>query len=200
MAYNKKYADWGKKVWIDIIAPSNIFNEIKLGETPINKDNIENVVGRKLDLNLAFILNNFRYQNFKAIFKINKISGTKAYSDLVDIMLYPAYIRRVSRKGTSKIEESFEANTKDNYLIKVKPLIITKYKAHREQKNELRKSFRKYLEEKIPTLNYYELIEKMINYDLQNEVKQVLNKIFPVNNIEIRRITYIKQVQLAENK
>ena len=205
MAYNKKYADWSKKVWVDIYAPVEIFNENKIGETPVNKDNIENVIGRTVDLNLAFILNNFKYQNYKVIFQINKVSGLKAYTELKEVMLYPSYIRRITMKGTSKIEDSFIVKTNDGYDVRIKPLVITRFKAHRSQRTEIRKVYRKYLEEKVSSLKYYELIEKVINYDLQNEIKPALNKIFPVSNVEIKRITKISQVkqriqQAVENK
>jgi len=205
MAYNKKYADWSKKVWVDIYAPVEIFNENKIGETPVNKDNIENVIGRTVDLNLAFILNNFKYQNYKVIFQINKVSGLKAYTEVKEVMLYPSYVRRITRKGTSKIEDSFIVKTNDGYEVRIKPLVITRFKAHRSQRTEIRKTYRKYLEEKASSLKYYELIEKVINYDLQNEIKPTLNKIFPVSNVEIRRITKISQVkqeipQTVENK
>jgi len=102
MAYNKKYADWSKKVWVDIYAPVEIFNENKIGETPVNKDNIEEIIGRSVDLNLAFILNNFKYQNYKVIFQINKISGLKAYTEVKEIMLYPSYIRRITKERNIK--------------------------------------------------------------------------------------------------
>ncbi|MFP3256682.1 MAG: hypothetical protein RXO36_02640 [Candidatus Nanopusillus acidilobi] len=205
MAYNKKYADWSKKVWVDIYAPVEIFNENKIGETPANKDDVEEIIGRSVDLNLAFILNNFKYQNYKVIFQINKISGLKAYTEVKDIMLYPSYIRRITKKGTSKIEDSFIVKTNDGYEVKIKPLVITRFKAHRSQRAEIRKTYRKYLEEKVSSLKYYELIEKVINYDLQNEIKPALNKIFPVSNVEIRRITKISQIkqevpQTVENK
>jgi len=205
MAYNKKYADWSKKVWIDIYAPVEIFNENKIGETPVYKDNVENVTGRSIDLNLAFVLNNFKYQNYKVIFQINKISGLKAYTEVKEIILYSSYIRRITRKGASKIEDSFIVKTSDGYEIRIKPLVITRFKAHRSQKTEIRKTYRKYLEEKASSLKYYELIEKVINYDLQNEIKPTLNKIFPVSNVEIRRITKISKVyqkipQTVENK
>jgi small subunit ribosomal protein S3Ae len=205
MAYNKKYADWSKKVWVDIYAPVEIFNENKIGETPVYKDNVENVIGRTVDLNLAFVLNNFKYQNYKVIFQINKVSGLKAYTEVKEIMLYSSYIRRITRKGTSKIEDSFIVKTSDGYEVRIKPLVITRFKAHRSQKTEIRKTYRKYLEEKASSLKYYELIEKVINYDLQNEIKPTLNKIFPVSNVEIRRITKISQVnqkvlQTVENK
>jgi small subunit ribosomal protein S3Ae len=174
---------------------------MKIGETPVYKDKIENAIGRTVDLNLAFLLGNFKYQNYKVIFKINKISGLGAYTEVKEIMLYPAYVRRLTRKGTSKIEDSFIVKTNDGFDIRIKPLVITRFKAHRSQKTGIRKTYRKYLEEKVPTLKYYELIEKIINYDLQNEIKPVLNKIFPVANVEIRRLTLLTPiVQTIENK
>lgn len=188
MAYNKKYADWSRKIWIEVYAPQQIFNEKMIGETPIYKDNMENVIGRTVDLNLAFITGNFKYQNYKIIFKINKISGTKAFTEIKEISLYSAYVRRITRKGTSKIDDSILAQTLDGIKVRIKPLVITRFKAHRPQRTAIRLKYREYLLEKIKTLNYYDLIEKTINYDLQNEIKSVLNKIFPVDKVEIRRI------------
>ncbi len=203
MAYNKKYADWSKKIWIDILAPQQIFNEMKLGETPVNKDNIENVLGRTVELNAAFILNNFKYQNYKIKFKVTKVSGLRAYSEIVELSLYPAYVRRITRVGTSKIDDSIVFSTQEGFKVRVKPLVITHGKAHRSQKHEIRMLYRKYLQEKITSLKYYELIEKVLNYDLQNEVKPILNKIFPIERVEVRRIillTPILQKEKIENK
>ena len=67
-------------------------------------------------------------------------------------MLYPSYIRRITRKGTSKIEDSFIVKTNDGYDVRIKLLVITRFKAHRSQRTEIRKVYRKYLEEKVSSL------------------------------------------------
>ena len=186
MAYNKKYADWSRKIWFEIIAPQKIFNEMVIGETPAYKP--EQVIGRTVDLNLAFLTGNFRYQNMKVIFQIYKVSGLKAYTQIKEVALYDAYVRRIVRKGTSRIDDSFVAETKDGIKVRVKPLVITRFRAHRKQKSAIRKAFREYLLNKIKELDYEELIEKIINRELQNEIAPTLNKIFPVQHVEIRRI------------
>lgn len=188
MAYNKRYADWSRKVWVEIYAPQRIFNEKILGETPVYRDNIENVIGRTVDLNLAFITGNFKYQNYKVIFRINKVVGTKATTEIKELSLYDVYVRRLTRKGTSKIDDSFVTETADGIKVRIKPLVITRFKAHRKQKTAIRLTYRQYLLEKAKTLTFEDLIEKTINYELQNEIKPVLNKIFPVDKVEIRKI------------
>ena len=186
MGYNKKYADWSKKIWFEIIAPQRIFNEMVIGETPAYKP--EQVIGRTIDLNLAFLTGNFRYQNMKVIFQIYKVSGLKAYTQIKEIALYDAYVRRIVRKGTSRVDDSFAVETKDDIKVRVKPLVITRYRAHGRQKSAIRKTFKEYLINKIKELNYEDLIEKVINRELQNEIAPTLNKIFPVQHVEIRRI------------
>jgi len=186
MAYNKKYADWSRKKWFEIIAPTKIFNEIVLGETPAYEEN--QVIGRTVDLNLAFIIGNFKYQNMKVIFQINKVTGLKAYTEIKEISLYDAYVRRIVKRGTSRIDDSFVAKTKDGIDIRIKPLVITRFKAHRRQKTAIRKTYKEFLIKKAEELEFYDFIEKVINYELQNEIRPVLNKIFPVSHVEIRRV------------
>ncbi|RIB35132.1 MAG: hypothetical protein BXU00_02945 [Candidatus Nanoclepta minutus] len=196
MAYNKRYADWSRKVWIEVYAPDKIFNSILLGETIVNRDEEEKVFGRKIELNLAFITGNFKYQNYKAKFKINRLSGGKLYSELVELSLYDSYIRRISRKETSKIDDSFILKTKDDVEIRIKPLVITRFKANREQKTAIRKAYREFLESKVSTLDFYEVIEKAMNYEIQEEVRPILNKIFPIDRIEIRKIVRLSPIKM----
>jgi len=196
MAYNKKYADWSKKVWIEIYAPDKVFNSIFLGETIVNRDEVEKALGRTVELNLAFITGNFKYQNYKVRFKVSRLSGGKLYSELVEISLYDAYIRRIVRKGTSRIDDSFVVRTKDGIDVRVKPLVITRYKANRRQRSSIRKTYKEFLINKIQTLEFYDLVEKVINYEIQEEVRPVLNKIFPVDRVEIRRLIRITPIEI----
>ena len=196
MAYNKKYADWSRKVWIEIYAPDRVFNGILLGETIVNRDEVERALGRTIELNLAFITGNFKYQNYKVKFKANRLSGGKLYSELVEISLYDAYIRRIVRKGTSRIDDSFVVRTKDGIDVRVKPLVITRYKANRRQRSSIRKTYKEFLVNKIQTLEFYDLVEKVINYEIQEEVRPVLNKIFPVDRVEIRRLIRITPIEI----
>jgi len=196
MAYNKKYADWSKKVWIEIYAPDKVFNSILLGETIVNRDEVEKALGRTVELNLAFITGNFKYQNYKVKFKVSRLSGGKLYSELVEISLYDAYIRRIVRKGTSRIDDSFIVRTKDGIDVRVKPLVITRYKANRRQRSSIRKTYKEFLVNKIPTLEFYDLVEKVINYEIQEEIRPVLNKIFPVDRVEIRRLVRLTPIEI----
>lgn len=199
MAYNKRYADWSRKVWVEIYAPQKVFKEVFIGETPVYKDNIENIVGRIVDINLAFLTGNYKYQNYKGIFKIFRVSGLRAYTELVEISLYDAYVRRLARVGTSKIDDSFVVKTLDGYDVRVKPMIITRGKANRSQRRDLRNKYREYLLSVISRMEYYDLIEKIINYDIQNEIKPILNKIFPVSHVEIRRFILLSPLLAKEN-
>ena len=196
MGYNKKYAEWNKKVWYEIVAPQEIFNEMVLGETPAYDP--EQVIGRTVDLNLAFLTGNFRQQNIKVIFQIYKVSGLKAFTAIKEVALYDAYIRRIVRKGTSRIDDSFKVTTKDGIDVQIKPLVVTRYRAHYRQRAAIRKKYREFLTNKVPELTYSELIEKVINKELQSEISPILNKIFPVQHVEIRKLTRLTPIIQVE--
>jgi len=196
MAYNKKYADWSRKVWLEIYAPEKVFNNALLGETVVNRDEEEKVIGRTVEVNLAFLTGNFKYQNYKVKFKVNKIAGGKLYSELVEISLYDSYVRRIVRRDTSRVDDSFIAKTKDGVDIRIKPLVITRFKANRRQRAAIRKTYKEFLINKIQTLDFYELVEKVMNYEIQEEIKPVLNKIFPVDRVEIRRLIRLAPIKM----
>ncbi len=198
MAYNKKYADWNKKIWFEIIAPQKVFNEVSLGETPAYDP--KSVIKRKVSLNLAFLTGNFRLQNMKAVFQIYDVKSNKAYTELVELSLYDAYVKRIVRKGTSRVDDSFEIETKDGIKIRIKPLIVTRYRAKRRQRAALRSTMKQLLSEKIPNMEFYELVDKIMKRELQNELFPTLNKIFPVGHVEIRKLVRVTPiVQEEEN-
>lgn len=195
MAYNKKYADWSKKVWIEVYAPQKVFGGVLLGETIVNKEEENKAINRTIDLNLAFLTGNFKYQNYKAIFKIVSFSSGKYYTELKELALYEAYVRRIVKKGTSRIDDSFIVKTIDNINIRIKPLIITRYKANRKQKASIRKTCKEFLQNRIQSLEFYDLINKIINYEIQDELKTILNKIFPIDKVEIRRLIRLEEAK-----
>ncbi|MEM4757792.1 MAG: hypothetical protein QW184_01400 [Nanopusillaceae archaeon] len=195
MAYNKRYADWSRKIWLEVYAPQKVFRNVLLGETLVNREEEQKAINRTVDLNLAFLTGNFKYQNYKAIFKIVSFSGEKYYTELKELALYEAYVRRIVRKGTSKVDESFVVKTLDGVDVRIKPLIITKHKANRRQKASIRKICKEFLQNKVQSLEFYDLINKIMNYEIQDELKPILNKIFPVDKVEIRRLVRIEKLK-----
>ncbi len=193
--YVKRYADWKRKIWFEIVAPRQIFNEVPLGETPAYE--ASQVIGRRVEWNLALLTGNFRFQNAKVIFRIVRVQGTKAHTELEAYELYEAYIRRIVRRGTDRIDDSFVVKTRDGIEVRVKPLVITAYNTTRSKRKAIRKKFREIIENVAKELDYYDFMRKILFQELQNEARPILHKIYPVDKVEIRkaiRVTPFKEV------
>ena len=56
-----------------------------------------------------------------------KIEGNNAIAEPVELLVLPYFIRRMMRKGTNYVEDSFSAGCK-NAQVKIKPFFITRKK------------------------------------------------------------------------
>jgi len=176
MAYNKKYADWKRKIWFTIIAPPE-FNEVELGETPAY--DAKYLPGRRVELNMALILGDYKKQNWKAKFRITNVEGTRAKTKLESIETYDAVIQRWVEPGRDKIFDSFVVKTKDGQLVRIKPVLITRKRLHRSQQTAIIKMWREFIANYAKDLDFNSLVMKVLNEELQEKLKTQIKKIYP---------------------
>jgi len=176
MAYNKKYADWKRKIWFKIVAPPE-FNEVELGETPAYKP--EQVPGRRVEINLALILGDYKMQNYKAKFRIERVEGTTAKTKLESVEMYEPIIQRWVEPGRDKIFDSFVVKDKDGNLVRFKLVMITRRKLHHRQTTAIRKIWREIIANYAQKLTFTDLVKKILNEELQNTIKTQVKKIYP---------------------
>ena len=58
-------------------------------------------------------------------------------SELVSMQILQTYIRKVMRRGTDYVEDSFETSSKDN-LLRIKPFLLTRNRVSRAIRNAIR--------------------------------------------------------------
>jgi len=117
----------GKKRWYHIFPPS-VISKNSLGESSAYDPN--SLVGRTISKNLGEVLGDHKAQNVQITFKINKIIENKATSKVTGYELLSSFLRRSVKPGKSRIDDSFIAKTKDNVQVKLKSLIVTRFKCH----------------------------------------------------------------------
>jgi len=96
-----------------------------------------------------------------------------------------SYIKRVMRKSTDYVEDSFEAETKDQ-LTRIKPLLITRKRVSRAVLNALRVLTNKHLTAHLKTRTSNEIFEEIMTNKLQKQLSLKLKKIYPLALCEIR--------------
>ncbi len=102
-----------------------------------------------------------------------------------EIKLLPYYLKRLARKGTSYVEDSFSTKCKDAQ-IRIKPFLITRKKVSRNVRKALRNLARKELEEYVKSKPSEELFDDILKNKLQKPLSLKLKKIYPLSVCEIR--------------
>ena len=178
-----KMAKKREKKWYEILA-SKQFNNLPIGETVAYED--KNLIGRIIKANVANLVRDPKLQNVRLNFRINEIKEGKAHTEIYGYSLVGSYIKRIVRAGRSKVDDSFLVNTKDGVKIRLKPLVLTRYKTQRSVLTALRKLVEKDFREYIEKENYDKFVSELVSKKLQRDLKRKLGKIYPVGMVEIR--------------
>ncbi|HLD98106.1 MAG TPA: hypothetical protein VI815_02185 [Candidatus Nanoarchaeia archaeon] len=114
---------------------------------------------------------------------------SKAYP--IELTLMGSYIRRMMRKGSDYVEDSFEAETKD-FKVRIKPFLITRKKVSKSVRTALRNSAKEQITEYLKLKTFENIVLDLINNKLQKEIIVKLKKIYPLALCEIKSIYILK--------
>jgi len=164
------------------------FFEVELSligkKVPILGKNLEDLKDRRIIFDMTRELNG---KMAEAKFAV-KIKDNKAYGDIVYFGLIQNYARRLVRKGTSPVEDSFVAVSKDGFKLRIKPLLVTRKKVPRSIRRSLRKKARELITNFVEKNEKDKIFHSIINYIMQRQIMIELKKIYPLLICEIRRI------------
>ncbi len=153
-----------KKLWCKVIAPK-IFGNKEVGESYLTTP--ESAVGRKLSVNLRDLTNNMKDQNVHIVLQVNKVSGTILNTSTFGYKLTPAYIKRLVRKNTARLDDYFEFKTQGGKEVIIKSLMVTFGKGQRSTKATLRKELQVLLEEEVNKTSFDLFVSNLINFRIQ---------------------------------
>ncbi len=116
-----------------------------------------------------------------------------------EIRVLPYFIKKMMRKGTNYVEDSFSAECGDAVL-RVKPFLITRRKVSRAVRKALRKSARKDIIEYFKGNSVEKIIQDILKNQFQKVLSLRLKKIYPLSLCEIRVLKVEKVLEKAEKK
>jgi len=114
-----------------------------------------------------------------------KVEDGKATTIPKKIELLPFFVRRMIRKGTNYVEDSFDAECKDSKL-RIKPLLVTRRKVSRAIRKELRNKMKEELTEYVKEKESEKLFDEVLKAQMQKVLSLRLKKIYPLALCEIR--------------
>ncbi|MBI2148369.1 hypothetical protein HYU23_01710 [Candidatus Woesearchaeota archaeon] len=172
-----------KKKWISILASSE-FNNYEIGETIV--DEPEHAIGRRIEVNLMMLTKDPKKQNFNVYFDIVDVKNNQALTKLVAYKIQLAQLKRITRSGKNKLDDSFVYNSKDGKKITIKPIFITKTLTYKTTLKEIRKAVRKFLTNYTKNTNSSQIMKDVIDNHLQKEMKNAVKKVTPVINSTVK--------------
>lgn len=114
-----------------------------------------------------------------------KVEKDEAIASPKKMILMPYFLRRMVRKGTNYVEDSFQTECKDG-KITIKPFLVTRRKVSRAVRNALRKKTKEELVNYVKDKTSEELFDETLKNQIQRPLSQKLKKIYPLSLCEIR--------------
>jgi ribosomal protein S3AE len=164
-------------------------------ETQLQAFELEELEGRIIKYDLTRLL---RGKGLILQAVVN-VSGEKAIATPKKIILLPYFLRRMIRKGTNYVEDSFSAECKDA-IIRIKPFLITRRKVSRRVRKALREKARQEIIRYAKAKNYEDIFDDILKNSLQKPLSLALKKIYPLSLCEIRMMYIEKMLEIKEEK
>lgn len=173
---------WKKKTWFTILAPAEFERKI-LGETVSEKP--ETLEGRTISASLRDIANQIKKQHISIKFKIREIKGDKAYTEAVGHEIKGSYLKRMSRRRSSKIERVQVIRLKDGANARIKSVVITARKTTAKRKTAIGKILNEEVGRFISRLSSEKLVYEIVFGNIESRIFKEVKKVAPVKKIEI---------------
>ena len=184
-----------RKVWYRIVAPK-LFGEMELGETYLSSP--EQALGKTLKVNLKDLTGNVKDQSAYVNFKVEALDGNVLKASVIGYELTPTYVKRMVRKNTNRLDDYFVLATKDGKELVVKTLMVTQSKTQRSIQKQLRKKLQELLGEEVQKSTLEIFVSNLVTRKVQMNVKKLLHKIYPLNDVAVRVLILKKAGQPAE--
>ena len=109
-----------------------------------------------------------------------------------ELKLLPCYIKRMVRRGTNYVEDSFSTEAKDS-IVRIKPFLVTRRKVSRAVRKALRNLTNEELKNWAKENTAEKLFEDVLKNKIQKELSVKLKKVYPLSLCEIRVIKVEKE-------
>lgn len=150
-------------------------------ETQIFAYTLEELEGRFIKYDLTRML---RGKNALLTLKIS-LKDKTPITIPKEISLLPYFLKKMVRKGTNYIEDSFSTQTKDSQ-VRIKPFLITRRKVSRAVRKALRIKAKEELIEYLKDKSTETIFQDIIINKIQKTLSLKLKKIYPLSLCEIR--------------
>jgi len=175
---------WKAKEWYKLYAP-RMFNEVEIGETP--SADPSTLIGRTTEVTVHDLTGDFSKMHVKLRFKVDDVNGFDARTVFIGHDLTSDYVRRLTRRKRTKTDHVVDVETKDGFLIRVKPMSIAEKRIQSSQESAIREIMRSEIEAKAEEMSVAEMVKDIISGDLAKDIAKACRVVVPIKRVEIRK-------------
>ncbi len=191
-----KVDKWKLKRWYDIYAPDNLFQGVKIGETPATKK--EHLLNRKVEVSLFELTGDYQHDPIKLVFKIVDVADGQAKTIFDKEYISNTYLKSLVRRRTTRVDVEVKARTKDGLLLHMFGVAFTERKIITSVKRALRRVIREELEKFIRESTLNDIFSKLYIKepgDFMEQLFSKMNKIARMRKFEIRKTVVLERLK-----
>ncbi|MBI2669222.1 hypothetical protein HYX14_05250 [Candidatus Woesearchaeota archaeon] len=172
-----------KKNWYKILAPA-AFGSKEIGEFYLPDAQVG--IGRTLRVNLREITGGMKDQHVYVSFQVKEMQGNNFQTEAIGYEMTPSYIKRMVRKSTSRLDDSFIVTVADGRKVQIKTLVVTIAHCQRQVCTSIRTLLRTLLTEELMKGDFLSFIQNLVGQKIQGGIRKQLSKVYPVREMAIR--------------
>ena len=181
----KKVRDkWRAKEWYSVFTPA-YFGEQNVALIP--SEDPKKLIGRVVETTLYDISGDFSHQSTKLYFLVVSVTGDRCDTILKSHEYSTDYLRSLVRRGSTRIDGIFNANTPDKYLTRVSVVSFSHGRIQGSQEHAVRHVMGKIVAEKAAKLNYSQLSHEMVLGKMGSDVYNEAKKVCPLRHVGVRK-------------
>jgi small subunit ribosomal protein S3Ae len=180
----RKLDGWKSKEWYNIEAPAYL-NRVVVGTTMAGDPAL--LLGRNVETTVGELTNDMTKNNTKVILRINNVVGDVATTDLMGHELTTDYVRSIVKRQTSRIDANIEVQTKDGFVIRVKPTCFTIKRARSSQMMAIREMMVDIVKKRASETDFETFMQEAILGRLSAAIYRQAKFIYPLRRVEIRK-------------
>lgn len=180
---------WKAKQWYKVVAPAS-FHDHVIAETLA--DDPVKLQGRRLESTLQDFTGDMRQMHVKLYFQVQDVQDRTAKAAFVGHAMTSDYVRRLTRRGNTKIPLVLDLKTKDGSRVRVKPFAISDRRCQTTQAEEIRRTMTRMLQEAASTQTLNGFLHEVLIGELNQKIFREARKIHPLRRIEIAKTEILK--------
>jgi ribosomal protein S3AE len=172
-----------KKKWFPIVAPEAFQSKV-IGEVLLEDASV--LMNRTVKVNMMQLMGDMKKQSVNIMFKVNDVKDGKAFTQAVKFEISAFSMKRLAKREKDKLSDSFVVKTADGKLVRLKSVMITNAMTNGAVLASLIKTCRAICKELVNKIKFEQLIIDLVTYKFQKEVREMLHKVYPLRNFDIR--------------